>query len=105
MTEPTTATAAHIGAAMRSFRKRRDATLDQVSAGSGLSVAHLSGAERGLHGISVESIERVAVALHASLVDLFVEAERLATSASTSTSTTGPHSANREAESPAELAS
>ncbi len=59
-----------LGARLRALRTRRQLTLREVAARSGLSVSFLSAVERGLSGISVAALRRTLAACDATLAEL-----------------------------------
>jgi transcriptional regulator with XRE-family HTH domain len=76
MAEPPNAdrTATLIGRRLREFRKRKGLTLVELAARTGLSHPFLSQIERGQAVPRIASLESVAAALDASLVDLLAAA-------------------------------
>ena len=59
-----------IGARIRALRVERNLSLAQLADAGGLSKGHLSSVEHGLAAITVETLERIALALEALPMDL-----------------------------------
>jgi transcriptional regulator with XRE-family HTH domain len=68
-----TSTAARVGGRIRSLRGARGLTLVQLAESAGLSHPFLSQIERGLARPSMASLERIALALASSAVELLAE--------------------------------
>lgn len=64
---------AQAGLRARDFRRRKNLTLDQVAAGSGMSSGHLSRFERGEKQLSLASLIRLARTLEATVGHLLGE--------------------------------
>ncbi len=56
---------------IRELRKERNISQEQLASKSKIHRTYLSSVERGLKNISVENIEKVAVALEVEIRDLF----------------------------------
>jgi len=73
----------HIGTAIRRHRKARGFSLRDVEARAGISIAHISDAERGNKEISSEYLAALLVALDVSLSRLLMDASALALASET----------------------
>jgi transcriptional regulator with XRE-family HTH domain len=60
-----------LGRELRTLRRRQHLTLRQVAERAGVTESFLSQAERGLTGMSLPVLQRVAVALDVSVAELF----------------------------------
>lgn len=65
-----------LGSAVREIRGKTGRTQEEVAQTAGITVAHLSGIERGYANPKWGTVERVADALEVSLVELVKLAER-----------------------------
>jgi transcriptional regulator with XRE-family HTH domain len=65
-----------LGAAIRELRVKSGRTQEAVAQGAGITVAHLSGIERGYANPKWATIERLAIALDVSLIDVARATER-----------------------------
>jgi transcriptional regulator with XRE-family HTH domain len=61
---------AHVGSALRAFRKRRGLSQQEVARVAGVSMPMLSSWERGQHGPLLESLHKVMAALEVDLADV-----------------------------------
>jgi transcriptional regulator with XRE-family HTH domain len=59
-----------LGAAIRELRSKREKTQESVAQAAGITVAHLSGIERGHANPSWGAVVAIAGALDVSMVDL-----------------------------------
>jgi transcriptional regulator with XRE-family HTH domain len=64
-----------VGARLRATRMRQRMTLKEVASRAGISESFLSQVERGLAGVSVPTLHRVAAALGIMVADLFEPAD------------------------------
>lgn len=64
-----------IGHAIRSIRKRKSATLEDVAFAAHTTASNLSRVELGKHGFSPEMLSNIAKALDVSVAELYKEAE------------------------------
>jgi transcriptional regulator with XRE-family HTH domain len=64
-----------IGARLRATRLRQRMTLKEVASSAGISESFLSQVERGVAGVSVPTLHRVATALGIMVADLFEPAD------------------------------
>jgi transcriptional regulator with XRE-family HTH domain len=60
-----------VGARLRATRRRQRMTLKEVATRAGISESFLSQVERGLAGVSLPTLQRVATALGVMVADLF----------------------------------
>lgn len=67
---------AALGAAIRELRTKSGRTQEAVAQDAGITVAHLSGIERGYANPKWATVERIAGALDASLIDVARATER-----------------------------
>lgn len=74
MDETPAAEPAHLGERLRSIRRARGLTLEQVAAASGLTKGFVSQLERGLSSVSLSSLARLCAALDVRFGDVLDEA-------------------------------
>jgi transcriptional regulator with XRE-family HTH domain len=67
---------AALGAAIRELRAKSGRTQEAVAQAAGITVAHLSGIERGYANPKWATVERIASALDVSLIDVARATER-----------------------------
>lgn len=72
-------TAAHVGAAIREFRKARDLTIEELAMAARIDPSYLSGIERKQRNPSWEVIRSLLKVLDAEASKLVIRAEELAT--------------------------
>ena len=60
-----------VGARLRATRQRQRMTLKEVATRAGISESFLSQVERGLAGVSLPTLQRIAAALRVMVADLF----------------------------------
>ena len=77
---------ARVGRALRFRRKAQGATLAQVSKNAGMSLGYLSQVEIGRNCPTIETLQKVAVALNFKLSELFRDIESYSTADSLSSS-------------------
>jgi transcriptional regulator with XRE-family HTH domain len=66
-----------LGKALRSLRKERQLSQEQLSLSTGIHRNYIGGVERGERSPTVEVVATLAFALEISLADLFRQAEDL----------------------------
>jgi transcriptional regulator with XRE-family HTH domain len=66
-----------LGAAIRELRSKRGKTQEAVAQAAGITVAHLSGIERGHANPSWGAVVAIAEALDATMVEIARHAEKL----------------------------
>ena len=67
--------AVRFGQAVRKLRQAKKISQEELAERSGLHRTYISDIELGKRNVSLENIERIAVALERSLPDLFKETE------------------------------
>ena len=65
-----------LGIKIKSLRKARGLTQEQLAESCNLSVHHISGMERGLHAPSIGALVNLSVALNAPIRDFFEAAPK-----------------------------
>jgi len=63
------------GLAIKEYRQRNGLSQEELAELSGLHRTYISDVERGERNVSLENIEKIAVALHIKLSDLFSSIE------------------------------
>jgi transcriptional regulator with XRE-family HTH domain len=61
----------HLGKVIRQLRQRQHISQEELAARAGLHRTYVSDIERGARNVSIESLEKLVVALRVSLAQLF----------------------------------
>ena len=65
------------GNAIRNLRRKRHVSQKAFADLCGLHRTYISDIERGLRNVSLENVEKIAVALNVKISDVFIEIEKL----------------------------
>lgn len=79
----------HIGKVIREIREARHATLEEIAFAANTNASNLSRIERGKQGYSVETLERIALALGVTVSELHLRVEATSNEAGNTSKSTG----------------